>query len=137
MNRTRQKWIVLACGLLIGLVCSCQSAPQPAANAERTMPENPECMDGQTVDAEDGCNHCQCMDGAWQCTELDCGQGDLFGPAKPLPQAPLKRECQEGEKKNHEDGCNTCVCRVGRWVCTLKQCLPKLKPTTPLAKPTH
>lgn len=32
----------------------------------------PSCNEGEVVHAEDGCNTCSCVDGAWACTELWC-----------------------------------------------------------------
>lgn len=33
----------------------------------------PACVDGEATMAEDGCNTCECISGAWSCTELACG----------------------------------------------------------------
>ena len=67
-----------------------------------------ECAAGETKDAGDGCNTCECTgEGAWACTEIAC------------PPA----ECTSGETKEADDGCNTCECTEdGSWACTEEVC---------------
>ena len=35
-----------------------------------------QCADGDMKDADDGCNTCSCVDGAWACTEIACDPGN-------------------------------------------------------------
>ncbi|MDC0666736.1 DUF4215 domain-containing protein [Nannocystis radixulma] len=63
------------------------------------------CQDGDTKDADDGCNTCTCHDGEWGCTLKACAD-----------------DCEDGETKPDPDGCNTCTCHDGGWACTEKAC---------------
>jgi|GEM_PF-1359882 len=67
-----------------------------------------ECVTGETKNADDGCNTCECTeDGTWACTDMAC------------PPA----ECTAGETKDADDGCNTCECTEdGFWACTEEVC---------------
>ena len=45
------------------IACECKDGECSSAAA---------CVEGETRDAEDGCNTCRCVDGSWACTELGC-----------------------------------------------------------------
>ncbi|XP_037802320.1 kielin/chordin-like protein isoform X2 [Penaeus monodon] len=62
-----------------------------------------QCREGETI--MDDCNTCQCKEGFYVCTLIDC-----------------QEECIDGEVIQRD--CNTCRCRNGRFECTEKACLP-------------
>ncbi len=69
--------------------------------------------DGDTFEADDGCNTCACNDGEVVCSNLACGEdcsysGEFY---------------DDGESFDAEDGCNTCSCVDGNVVCTARACL--------------
>jgi len=72
---------------------------------------------GTTAPATDGCNTCQCNDGAWACTERTC-------PSR----------CEDGATRDAGDGCNTCSCSGGAWLCTQRAC-PSDPPPDPIDDP--
>lgn len=74
------------------------------------------CEEGDTKDADDGCNTCTCLDGSWACTEIGCAPNN--------PPA----VCEDGDTKDAEDGCNTCGCHDGQWACTEIACEPNNNP---------
>jgi len=74
-----------------------------------------ECVNGETREADDGCNTCSCQSGSWVCTTAACDPGP---------------ECEEGDTMPAGDDCNTCSCIQGRWGCTLVYCLSDCEPGT-------
>jgi hypothetical protein len=64
------------------------------------------CQDGETREADDGCNTCRCLNGEWACTLIACP-----------PEM-----CRDGETREAEDGCNTCTCFDNQWACTELAC---------------
>lgn len=78
-----------------------------ASDEEPTPEPEPTCVEGESREAEDGCNTCTCMaDGSWACTERAC-----------------QTMCTPGETSF--DGCNTCQCdEDGMWLCTKIYCEP-------------
>jgi hypothetical protein len=103
--------------------------------------ECPECTEGETRAAGDGCNTCQCANGDWACTTKECGTlvcnpgfGDCDGDLTNGCEANLdgrRRETDEiGPTVENCGSCgNTCaipgayaVCLQG--VCRLDRCDP-------------
>ncbi len=86
-------------------VCSdADAVPDDVEGEARRRGLTGPCTDGETRDAGDGCNTCECVDGAWACTEIACG------------------ECTDGDTRDAGDGCNTCECVDGAWACTEIAC---------------
>lgn len=92
--------LVFACALLGAAAAGCEVKTIGVESAGGLT-----CEEGETKDADDGCNTCTCEGGAWKCTEIACGE-----------------ECVDGEVMPAPDGCNTCVCESGMWACTLLGC---------------
>lgn len=69
----------------------------------------PACVDGDVMDAPDGCNTCGCENGEWLCTAIGCGDD-----ATPI--------CEDGDVMDAPDGCNTCTCEGNAWACTEADC---------------
>ncbi|MCA9519060.1 MAG: hypothetical protein KC635_29195 [Myxococcales bacterium] len=69
--------------------------------------------DGSTFPAPDGCNTCQCHDGAAECTLLGCAPTCTYdGEPRPV-----------GDTFVATDGCNTCTCLASLAVsCTERAC---------------
>src|SRR5688572_11495455 len=99
-------WMVgLACAATLG---ACVGTSSEVGSMDGDGGQGPECEEGATKPAGDGCNTCTCDDGgSWGCTEMACG-------------------CQEGAMKPAGDGCNSCICGPdGTWACTLIDCAPE------------
>lgn len=64
------------------------------------------CQDGDTREADDGCNTCRCLNGEWACTLIACP-----------PEM-----CRDGDMRDADDGCNTCTCFDNEWACTERAC---------------
>ncbi|XP_042890914.1 protease inhibitors-like [Penaeus japonicus] len=64
---------------------------------------HPRCKEGETI--TDDCNTCQCVNGHFLCTLIDCSE-----------------VCTEGEVVQQD--CNTCTCRNGNLECTEIACAP-------------
>lgn len=77
-------------------------------------PTSNRCTDGETKDADDGCNTCFCEGGSWACTEIACSNNQ---PSNNDPS-----QCSDGDTKQADDGCNTCTCHDGHWACTEIAC---------------
>ena len=110
-------------------------------NQKSTLLENfgeGSCTPGETFDADDGCNTCECPPSGKKsdaiCTKMHC-QGKQYND----PDVETLREEEGGKKDCKEDGkthkhgskwqstrfgddCNTCHCDNGRVSCTKKAC---------------
>lgn len=63
------------------------------------------CTDGDTKDANDGCNTCSCVDGGWACTEIACDPNvDPGNNASTGPQMLEIGDCPEGGDMLTVDG---------------------------------
>ena len=81
-----------------------------------------ECMDGDVMDAADGCNTCSCENGFWACTEIGCDP-TASSTTGPDPTTDTAGECMDGDVMDAPDGCNTCFCEGGSWACTEIGCV--------------
>lgn len=103
---------LLLAGALVGLTLSaCDFGPKMIG--KETQGDNDECVDGDMMPSEDGCNTCACNEGTWACTQKGCAD-PTDGPVT----------CEDGETKPAGDGCNDCTCYGGEWSCTKLACDP-------------
>jgi len=103
LNSLKTHRNLLLAGALLGATAA---ACDPKQIGNETDGGNLVCQDGDTKEADDGCNTCTCQGGEWGCTLKDCDPG----------------VCEDGESKPAPDGCNTCTCYDGSWACTEKAC---------------
>lgn len=101
----------LVAGALVGVALTACPGPKQIGEESDTN-INEMCMDGDMKPADDGCNTCTCLDGAWACTEKGCNN-----------DAPPQPECEDGDEMPAPDGCNTCTCYEGMWACTQLGCV--------------
>jgi hypothetical protein len=98
--------------------CGCDGPDDPGCGIEVCEYNGQVFHDGDVFDAGDGCNTCECWDGAVFCTEMACppppddvcitGNGDVIAV---------------GETVDAGNGCNTCSCVEGGFLaCTLMAC---------------
>jgi hypothetical protein len=107
---------------------------------EPVNPGDPCDTEGDTADAADGCNTCECDGGRWSCTEIACPELCTPGDRRDADDGCNTCECDDdgawscteiacpepctpGDRRTADDGCNTCECdEDGTWVCTEIEC---------------
>jgi hypothetical protein len=91
----------------------------------------PGCSSTTTCPAGDGCNTCECFNGAWGCTLIACLED--AGPAVCPPTLPHSGTActSEGLRCPQVPGCGGpwCTCTGGAWQCVFPKCPAPVCPT--------
>jgi hypothetical protein len=98
----------------------------------------PGCTSSTQCESTDGCNTCDCVNGAWECGDLGCG--DDTADAGDCPLAPPSEPvcATEGLYCDYPSdggacGDTMCTCEQGGWVCASNPCPTPPTPTCPQA----